>query len=87
MKNFLLLLKNLQYAIKTVSKRAIEKTAEGISDLIGNKTVDKTNISTNSSRELHSQSNEAKDEIEIPQERCISPEKIQQINDELRLVS
>ena len=83
----MLLLKNLQYAIKTVSKRAIEKTAEGISDLIGNKTVDKTNISTNSSRELHSQSNEAKDEIEIPQERYISPEKIQQINDELRLVS
>ena len=28
-------------AIKTASKRAIQKTAETIGDLIGNKTVDK----------------------------------------------
>ena len=74
-------------AIKSASKRAIQKTAEATGDLIGNKIADKiTNISKKSSRELHSQSNEANDEIEIPKERYISPEKRQQIIDELRLV-
>ena len=73
-------------AIKTASKRAIQKTAEEIGDLIGNKIVDKiTYLSNKSSRELHSQNNEANDEIEIPKERYMSPEKRQQIIDELRL--
>ena len=67
-------------AIKTASKRAIQKTAEATGDLIGNKIADKiTNISKNSPRELHSQNNEANDEIKIPKERYISPEKRQQI--------
>ena len=74
-------------AIKTASKRAIQKTEEATGNLIGNKIADKiTNISKKSSRELHSQNNEANDEIEIPKERYISPEKRQQIIDELRLV-
>ena len=74
-------------AIKTASKRAIQKTAEEIGDLIGNKIVDKiTYLSNKSSRELHSQNNEANDEIEIPKERYMSPEKRQQIIDELRLL-
>ena len=56
--------------MKTASKRAIQKTAEEIGDLIGNKIVDKiTYLSNKSSRELHSQNNEANDEIEIPKER------------------
>ena len=42
-------------AIKTVSKRAIQKTAEAIGDLIGNKIVNKiTSVSKKSSTELHS---------------------------------
>ena len=79
-------------ATKTASKRAIQKTAEAIGHLICNKTADKiTNISKNSSWELHSaklrsQNNEANDEIEIPKERYMSPEKRQQIIDALRLV-
>ena len=71
--------------IKTASKRAIEKTAEATADLIGNKTADKiTSISKKSSKEL--QNNKANDETEIPKERYIFPEEIQQIIDELGLV-
>ena len=79
-------------AIKIVSKKAIQKTAEATGDLIGNEIADKiTNISKNSSKKRHSvklrsQNNEANDESEIPKERYISPEKRQQIIDELRLV-
>ena len=74
-------------AIKAVSKRAIQKKAEATGNLTGNKIASKiTNISKKSSTELHSESNEANDEIEIPKERYISPEKRQQIIDELRLV-
>ena len=72
-------------AIKTVSKRAIKKTAEATADLIGNKIADKiTSVSKKSS--TRSQNNEANDESEAPKERYISPEKRQQIIDELRLV-
>ena len=74
-------------AIKTAWKRTIQKTAKATGDLIGNKIVNKiTNISKNSSRVLHSQNNEANDEIEIPKQRYISPGNGQQIIDELRLV-
>ena len=72
-------------AIKTASKRAIQKTAEATSDLIGNKIADKiTSVSKNSSMklpsaELHSQNNEANDDLETPKDRCISLEKRQQL--------
>ena len=72
-------------AIKTGSKIAIKPTAEATADLIGNKIADKiTNVSKRSSR--HSQNDDANNEIEAPEERYISPEKRQQIIDELRLV-
>ena len=67
-------------AIKVASKTAIQKTAEATSDLIGNKIADK--ITKKSSKELHSQN---QNELEIPKERYISPEKRQQSIDELRL--
>ena len=77
--------KSMTDAIKTTSKRATQKTGETTGDLIGNKIADKiTNTSKKSSREL--QNNKANDEIEIPKERYISPEKRQQIINELRLV-
>ena len=42
-------------AIKTASKRAIQKTAEATGDLIGNKTADKiTSVSKKPAMELHS---------------------------------
>ena len=58
--------------------------------MIGNEIADKIAIvSKRSSTDLNSrelQNNKANDEIEIPKERYISPKKIQQIIDELRLV-
>ena len=75
-------------AIKTASKKAIQKTAEGTGDLIDNKIADKITSTSkspqNASKELHSKTDENK--IEIRKERYISPEKRQQIIDELKLV-
>ena len=75
-------------AIKTASKRAIQKTALAPGDLFGNKIADKIkNVSTEleskkSPKELLS--NEANNEI--PKERYISLQERQQIVDELRLL-
>ena len=69
-------------AIKTASKRAIQKTAEAAGDLIGNKIADKiTSISKK-------KSDNKDDDVELttPEKRYISPEERQQIIDELRLV-
>ena len=74
-------------AIKTASKKEIQKTTEAIGDLIGNKIADKiTSVSKTSLGKLRSQNNEANDELEAPKERYISPEKRQLIIDELRPV-
>ena len=54
--------------MKAVSKRAKQKPAEASGDLITK----------------GSKNDVAKNEIEVPKERYISPEKIQQIIDELR---
>ena len=84
-------------AIKTVSKIALQKRAEGTGDLIGNKIADKT---TSVSTELHLKkksttdwhfkelpNDEAEDvEIDTPKKRCISPGERRQIIAELRLV-
>ena len=69
-------------AIKTTSKREIQKTAEATGDLIGDKTVDKITIISKSPKQFHSQ-NASKEwrlktdenEIKIPKEIYISPEK------------
>ena len=75
-------------AIKTASKRAIQKTAKANGNLIGNKITDKiTSISKSPkefhSKELHSKADE--NETEKPKERYISSERRQQIIDELTL--
>ena len=70
--------------IETASKRAIQKTSETTGNLIGNKVADKiTSVSKKSPKELHSQN---ENEIEIPKERYISPEKRQKNIDEIRLL-
>ena len=74
-------------AIKTASKRAIQKTAEA-TDLIGNKIADKiTSVSKKkSAKELPNDETEEEDvEIATPKKRYISP-KERQIIEELRLV-
>ena len=65
-------------AIKTTSKRAIQKTAEATGDLIYN------NKYKNAANKLRSEIDE--NEIEIPKEGYISSEKRVQIIDELELV-
>ena len=70
--------KSTTNVIKTASKRAVQKTAEVKGDLIGNKIADKITSVSKKPRD--------NDEKETPKERYISPEKRQQIIDELRLV-
>ena len=57
-------------AIKTTSKRAIQKTAKATGDLIGNKIADKT---------TEYNLKEANNKVEIPKERYMSPEERQNI--------
>ena len=62
-------------AIKTASKRAIQKTAEAASDLIGNKISDKiTNASKKPAKELHNNDETKEEDVEIatPKKRYIS---------------
>ena len=67
MKNLLTVLNSAIDAIKTASKRAIQKTAEATGDLMGNKIADKiTSFSKKSVKDIHSKqlsSNEANNEI------------------------
>ena len=69
-------------AIKTASKRAIQKTAEATDDLIGNKIADK--IKSISKKSNNNNNNEDM-EITTHKKKYISPEERQQVIDELRL--
>ena len=71
-------------AIKTASKRAIQKTAEATGDLVCNKIANKITSASKKSHSEEIRSNEVNNEI--PNERYISPKERQQIIDELRLI-
>ena len=64
-------------AIKTASKRVIQKTAEATGDLIGNKIADKiTSVSNKkSAKELPNDETEVDVETATPKKRYISPEE------------
>ena len=81
--------KSTTYAIKTTSKRAIQKAAESTGDLIGNKSADKiTSVSKKKpDNKLHNNDETEDVEIATPKKRCISPKERKQIIEELRLVS
>ena len=82
-KNFLIALKkSASDATKTASKRAIKKTAEVTGDLIDKM----TSVSKKFTKELPNDETEVDVERVTPKKRYISPEKRQQIIDELRLV-
>ena len=67
-------------AAKNTSKRVVQKTAEATGDLIGNKIADKiTSLGKTKSKEK--ENGKGKEEQEI----YISPEKRQQIIDDLRM--
>ena len=71
-------------AIKTASKRAIQKTAEATGDLISNKTADK--ITSVSKKSNNNDNNNDDAELTTHKKRYISPKERQQIIHELRLV-
>ena len=71
-------------AIKTTSKRAIQKTAEATGDLVGIKIADK--ITSASKKKSDNNNNNDDVELTTPKKRYISPEERQQIIDELRRV-
>ena len=72
-------------AIKTASKRAIQKTAEITDDLVGNEIADKiTSVSKKSTKKLPTIDEDV--ELNAHKKRCISPEGRQQIINELRLI-
>ena len=74
-------------AIKTASKRAIQKTAEATGDLIRSKIADKTtSVSKKSAKELPNDETEVDIERATHKKRYISPEDRQQIIEQLRLV-
>ena len=70
-------------AIKTASKRPIQKTAEATGDLIGNKVADKI---TRVSKKSNNNNNNEDVELTTHKKRYISPEERPQIINELRLV-
>ena len=73
-------------AVKTASKRAIQKAAEATGHLIGNKIAYKiTSISKKSTKELPNYKTEVDIERAAFKKRHISPEERQKIIDELRL--
>ena len=72
-------------AIKTPSKRAIQKTAEATGDLIGNKIADKiTSVSKKSNYNNNNNNEDA--ELATHKKRYISPEERKKIINKLRLV-
>ena len=73
-------------AIKTASRRAIQKTAEATGDLIGNKIADK--ITSVSKKPSNNNKNNNNEDVEITahKKRYMSPEERQQIINELRLI-
>ena len=78
-------------ALKTVSKRVIQKTAETTGHLIGNKIADKVTKVTkplpqNNLEIVTNEEENAGLDREIPRARYISPEKRQKIIDDLRLI-
>ena len=71
-------------AMKTASKRVIQKTAEATGDLIGNKIADK--ITSVSKKTSNNNNNNEDVELTTHKKEYISPEQRQQVINELRLV-
>ena len=75
--------KSTTNAIKTASKKAIQKTAGATGDLIGNKIADKiTSLSKKSTKELPNDETEVDLERATSKKRYISSEERHQIIDE-----
>ena len=76
-------------ALKTASKKVIQKSGEATGDLVGNKTADKISVSkkSNDNKNNNNNNNNNEDvELTVHKKRHISPEERQQTINELRLV-
>ena len=74
--NFLIVLKVYETdALKTSSKRLIQKTAEATGDFIGNKIADRVRKVSKNSKQNHSEKVTIEYDKETPKERYISLEK------------
>ena len=73
-------------ALKTSSKGVIQKTAEATSDLIGNKIANKITMVSKNLQQNNPETVTNEHDKETPKERYISPEKRQEIIDELRFI-
>ena len=71
-------------AFKTSLQRLIQKTAEETGDLMGNKIADRITEVSKCSQQNNSETVSHEHDKEIPKERYISPDKRQEIIDELR---
>ena len=71
-------------AIKTASKRAVQKIAEATGGIIGNKSADK--ITSISKKPSNNNNNNQDVELTTHKKRYISPEERRQTINELRLV-
>ena len=73
-------------ALKTNSKRVIQKTSEATGDLIGNKIANRITKVSKHSQQNNSERVTYEHDQEIPKERYISPEERQKIIDDMRLI-
>ena len=72
-------------AIKTNSKRVIQKTAEAAGYFIGNNIANKITKVSKNSQQNNSETVTNENDKEKPKERFISPDERQEIIDKLRL--
>ena len=86
-KNFLVTLNNVQQiAIKTASKRVIQKTLEASSNLIGNKIANTITVFQKVDNKIIQKQLQMISDNEIPKKRYISPEERQKTIVEMRIM-
>ena len=86
-KNFLVTLNNVQQiAIKTASKRVIQKTLEASSNLIGNKIANTITVFQKVDNKTIQKQLQMTSDNEIPKKRYISPEERQKTIVEMRIM-
>ena len=86
-KNFAVTLNNVQQiAIKTASKRVIQKTLEASSNLIGNKIANTITVFQKVDNKIIQKQLQMTSDNEIPKKRYISPEERQKTIVEMRIM-
>ena len=71
-------------ALKTSSKRVVQKTVEATGDLIGNTIVNRITKVSENSQQNNSETGTNEHDKEIPKEKYVSPEERQKIINNLK---